>query len=83
MTLPSVKLSILLPDGPVISALKFCTLSLCENGANEPPRYHEMVGTGLPEELQAMLTESPSCTVTVPVRFMVVGIPGAYIFTGS
>ena len=32
-----------------------------------------MVGTGLPEEKQAMLTESPSCTVTVPFRFIVVG----------
>jgi len=75
--LPFVKLSILLPDGPVISALKSCTVSFCENGAGGSPRYQEMVGTGLPEELQAMLTESPSCTVTVPFRFMVVGIPGA------
>ena len=33
-----------------------------------------MVGTGLPEELQAMLTESSSCTVTVLFRFMIVGI---------
>ena len=33
-----------------------------------------MVGMGLPEETQAMLTESLSCTVTVPFRFMVVGI---------
>ena len=32
-----------------------------------------MVGTGMPVELQAMLTESPSCTVTVPFRFVVVG----------
>ena len=59
----------------VIIASKFITLSLCENGANEPPRYHEMVGTGLPEEKQAMFTESPSCTVTVLLRFMVVGTP--------
>ena len=58
-----------------IIALKPCTLSLSENGANETPRYHEMVGTGLPEEKQAMLTESPSCTVTVPFRFMVIGAP--------
>ena len=34
-----------------------------------------MVGTGLPEEKQAMLTEPPSCTVTVSFRFMVVGTP--------
>ena len=72
--LPSVKSTRLLPDSPIIIALKSCTVSLCENGANEPPRYQEMVGTGLPEEKQAMLTESPSCTVTVPFRFMVVGI---------
>ena len=84
--LPSVNLNILLPDDPVISALKSCTVSFCENGVNEPPRYHEMVGMGLPVELQAMLTEFPSCIVTAPFRFMVVGIPGAkktYIFTGS
>ena len=73
--LPSVKLSILLPVSPVISALKFCTLSLGENGANETPRYQEMVGMGLPEEKQAMLTESPSCIVTVPFRFRVAGAP--------
>ena len=72
--LPSVKISCLLPAGPTNSVLKLCTVPLCENGANEPPRYQEMVGTGLPEEKQAMLTESPSCTVTVPFRFMVVGV---------
>ena len=73
--LPSVKLNVRLPGDPVITALKFCTVSLCENGACEAPRYHEMVGTGLPEEKQVMLTESPSCTVTVAFRFMVVGTP--------
>ena len=73
--LPIVKLNILLPDGPVISALKSCTVSFCKNGVNESPRYQEMVGTGLPEEKQVILTESPSCTVTVPFRFMVVGAP--------
>ena len=72
--LPSVKISCLLPTDPIITALKSCTVPLCENGAGEVPRYHEMVGTGLPEEKQAMLTESPSCTVTVPFRFMVVGV---------
>ena len=72
--LPSVKSTCLLPSDPIIIALKSCTVSLCENGAGEVPRYHEMVGTGLPEEKQAMLTESPSCTVTVPFRFMVVGV---------
>ena len=71
--LPSVKISCLLPGIPTNSALKSCTVSLCENGAGEAVRYQEMVGTGLPEEKQAMLTESPSCTVTVPFRFMVVG----------
>ena len=75
--LPSVNLS---PGGSLglsrnIIASKFIILSVCENGANETPRYHEMVGTGLPEEKQAMLTESPSCTVTVPFRFMMVGAP--------
>ena len=34
-----------------------------------------MVGTGLPEEKQVMLTESPSCMVTVLFRFTVVGVP--------
>ena len=71
--LPSVKLNTLGKE-PTTIAVKFITVSLCENGANEVPRYHEMVGTGLPEEKQAMLTESPSCTVTVPLRFMVVGV---------
>ena len=46
--LPSVNLNMLLPAGPVITALKSCTLSFCENGANDAPRYHEMVGMGLP-----------------------------------
>ena len=72
--LPSVKASCL-GNGPNISTWKSLTVSLCENGAGEPPRYQEMVGTGLPEEKQAMLTESPSCTVTVPFRLMVVGTP--------
>ena len=75
--LPSVNLSsggsLTLSRNTIAS--KFNTLSLCENGANETPRYHEMVGMGLPAEKQAMLTESPSCTVTVPFRFMVVGAP--------
>ena len=79
--LPPVKLSILLSS---IAALKLCLLSLCENGASEAARYHEMVGTGLPEEKQAMLTESPSCTMTVPFRVMVVGAPAAkYNFLGA
>ena len=56
-------------------ASRFITLSLCENGTGESPRYHEMVGTGLAEEKQVMLTESPSCTVTVSFRFMVIGAP--------
>ena len=71
--LPSVNTSCLGKNDPVISAWKSLTVPLCENGAGESPRYHEMVGMGLPEEKQAMLTESPSCTVTVPFRFMVVG----------
>ena len=62
----------------VISIWKSSTASLCENGAGKVPRYHVIVGTGLPEEKQVMLTESPSCTVTVPLRFMVVGTPGAF-----
>ena len=42
-----------------------------------------MVGTGLPEETQTMLTESPSCTVTVPFRFMVAGATAVkYNFVG-
>ena len=84
--LPSENLSI---DRSVIGsrtivASKFCRLSLCGNGAGEPPRYHEMVGMGLPEEKQAMSTESPSCTVTVLFRFMAVGAPAViYNFISS
>ena len=74
--LPSVNLNInrKVIGFRTIVASKFCTLSLCEKGAGEVPRYQEMVGTGLPEEKQAMLTESPSCIVTVPFRLMVVGV---------
>ena len=71
--LPSVKVNT--PGEPPLIDVKFVTVSLCENGASESPRYHEMVGTGLPEEKQVILTESPSCTVTVLFRFMVVGAP--------
>ena len=75
--LPSENLSIgrSVIGSRTIVASKFCTLSLCENGAGEVPRYQEMVGTGLPVELQVMLIESPSCIVTVPFRFMTVGAP--------
>ena len=76
--LPSVKLNT--PGEPTTKVVKFCTVSLCENGAGEVPRYHEMVGTGLPEEKQVMLTEPPSCTLTVPFRFMVVGAPAVKQF---
>ena len=62
----------------VISVWKSSTASLCENGAGKVPRCHVMVGTGLPVKLQAMLTKSPSCTVTVPFRVIVVGTPGAF-----
>ena len=79
--LPSVKLKTSFGD---ISALKFCILSLFGNGASEAPRYHEMVGTGLPEEKQVILSESPSCTVTVPFRFVVIGAPAVkYSLIGS
>ena len=73
--LPSVKANT--PGKPTIIDVKFITVSSCEHGASEAPRYHEMVGTGLPEEKQAILTESPSCTVTVPFRFVVIGAPAA------
>ena len=73
--LPIAKSSIIIEIEPTISARKSSTVSICRNGANEVPRYQEMVGTGLPEEKQAMLTKSPSCTVTVPFRFMMVGAP--------
>ena len=46
--LPSVKLNIRFGTIPTVSAWKFSTLLFCENGANEVPRYHEMVGMGLP-----------------------------------
>ena len=82
--LPSVKSSIMFGLTPTISARKFSTLSYCENGAGEAPRYQEMVGTGLPVEIQMMLTESPSCILTVPFRFMIVGAPAAkYNYLGS
>ena len=74
--LPFVKLNTLFGNITNV-ALKFFTSSLFENGANEVPWYHEMVGTGLPLEKQAMLTESPSRTVTVSFSFMVVGTPAA------
>ena len=77
--LPIVRSSIRFGLTPNISARKFFTVSLCENGAGEVPGYQEMVGTGLPEEKQAMLTESPSCTVTVAFKFMVVGAPAVKI----
>ena len=75
--LPSVKFNT--PGEPTIIDVKLITVSFCENGAGEAPRYHEMVGRGLPEEKQVILTESPSCTVTVPFRFVVVGAPAANI----
>ena len=80
--LPSVKLNT--PGEPTIVDVKFMTVSFCENGAGEVLRYHEMVGTGLPEETQVMLTESPSCIVTIPFRFMVNGASAAkQSFIGS
>ena len=74
--LPSVKRENPFGYITATSALKCCITSVFGNGANEPPRYHKMVGVGLPEETQVTLTESPSCTVTVSFRFVVVGAPG-------
>ena len=82
--LPSVKVKTSFGNAPTNPALKFCTPSPCENGANELPRYQVMVGTGLPEETQVMLTESPSCIVTVPFRLVVDGASAAkQSFIGS
>ena len=72
---PFVMLTIIFGATPVIVACKSFIVSLCGNGATEVPRYHVMVGTGLPVEEQEILTESPSSTVTSPVRFMVTGRP--------
>ena len=71
--LPFVTVAIVVAPDPVTLAFTLFTVSLCGNGATEVPRYHVMVGTGLPVEKQEMLTESPSSTVTSPVRFMVIG----------
>ena len=71
--LPFVIIAIVVGPDPVILASKLFTVSFCGNSATEVPRYHVMVGTGLPVEKQEILTESPSSTVTSPVRFMVIG----------
>lgn len=71
VTLPSMNINRV----SAISPWKGFTVSFCENGAKEPLRYQVMVGMGLPADTQMMLTESPSCNVTVPFRFMVVGTP--------
>ena len=71
--LPFVIIALMDGPAPVTLASKLFTVSLCGNGATEVPRYHVMVGTGLPVEKQEILTESPSSTVTSPVRFMVIG----------
>ena len=70
---PFVMLIVILGPDPVTTACKSLIVSLCGNGATEVPRYHVMVGTGLPVEKQEILTESPSSTETSPVRFMVTG----------
>ena len=72
---PFVMLTIIFGGDPVIVDCKSLIVSLCGSGATEVPRYHVMVGTGLPVEKQEILTESPSSTVTSPVRFMVTGAP--------
>ena len=73
--LPFVTIAIVVAPDPVTLVTKLFTVSLCGNGASEVPRYHVMVGTGVPVEKQEILTESPSSTVTSPVRFMVIGSP--------
>ena len=50
-----------------MSTRKSVTLSLCGNGAGDPCSSHEMVGMGVPVDVQEMSTEPPSCTVTVVV----------------
>ena len=71
--LPFVTIAIEFGGIPIILASNSFTVSFCGNGATEVPRYHVMVGTGLPVEKQEILTESPSSTVISPVRFMVIG----------
>ena len=73
--LPFVTTAIVVGPDPVTLVFKLFTVSLCENGATEVPRYHVMVGTGVPVEKQEILTESPSSTVTSLIRFMVIGSP--------
>ena len=73
--LPTVIIGITVIPDPTNLASKLFTVLFCGNGATEVPRYHVMVGTGLPVEKQEILTESPSSTMTSPVRFMVIGSP--------
>jgi len=73
--LPFVTIAIAVASDPVTLACKLFTVSFRGNDATEVPRYHVMVGTGLPVEKQEILTESPSSTVTSTVRFMVIGSP--------
>ena len=77
--LPSVKANCPIPVCLVTIARNSSILFQSGNGASESPRYHEMVGTGLPEEKQVMLTASPSCIVMVPSRLMVIGPPAANV----
>ena len=66
--LPFLIIALIDGPAPVTLACKLFTVSLCGNGTTEVPRYHVMVGTGLPVEKQEILTESPSSTVTSPVQ---------------
>ena len=75
VVLPFVIIVIVVGPNPVTLACNSFTVSFCGNGATEVPRYHVMVGTGLPVEKQEILTEFPSSTVTSPVRFVVIGSP--------
>jgi len=71
--LPFVTITPVAGLDPISLASKLITVSFCGNGATEVPRYHVMVGTGLPVEKQEILTSSPSSTVTSPIRFTVIG----------
>ena len=73
--LPFVTIAIVVAPDPVTLVTKLFTVSLCGNGASEVPRYHVMVGTGVPVEKQEILTESPSSTVTSLLRIIVIGSP--------
>ena len=65
LVFPGVKLK---SPNSGMSTRKGITLSVCGNGVGNPCSSHEMVGMGLPVDMQEISTEPPSCTVTMVDR---------------